>query len=228
MNPYLQVLLEDVQLPDHQLSYSDPRIYINTTHSRLQHSILERKCALHAKKHRDVLNKESTQQKRNFTKLLKLHDQVNCYFLELPCLYSEWSQTCQTTEEKERLFIETVKSFLHKSHQAQVFHEKLCDLQWRIVKGLDGNLVAHVVMYVTGNNMNYEPEFQTLWASACSEKDPSLNPQTYIHSAFCYTGGEVLNNQWKHIFDRSQLPLKLYYYQSRYVSYMWTRYTGNI
>ena len=228
MNPYLQVLFEDMILPDHHFQYSDPTAYITETHSRLQRSILSNKCALHAQKHRDVLNKEVTFQKSNFTKLLKLHEQVDCYFLELPSLYKDWSQTCQTTEEKERLFVEATKNFLHKSHQSQSFHEKLCNMQWRVVKGLNGNLVAQVVMYVTGNSINYESEFQTLWASACSEKDPSLNAQAYIQSMFCYTGGEQLNKQWKHIFDQYQLPLKLYYYQSRHVSYMWKEYTGNV
>lgn len=234
-NPYLQALLNESQNLSHsffwggQMPYLALNDYCIDSINRLTENIMIKECALKFSVWKSEINIQTTEKKRKFDGLLKKHKQLNCIFIELPCIADQIISGNRTLEQKEAFWIIVVKLFLKKCHSSEVLENQLCDVQWRFVKGLDGILTAHILIYVVGEKINDLSFLTTYWNEAIIEKGLNII-STYIpiQNIYCYQGNGLASKQWKNLIDCCQAPLEFYRYKANGLSYVWKAYTGNV
>lgn len=234
VNPYLRTSIEESLNPSNQafwgnhIAYS-PFEYINDTFDRLGKNIVKSKSALKLNTQQAELKAQTAEQKRKFDIILKKHKQMNCTFIELPCMTSQVTQLNRSIEETEAFLVTVVKAFLKKCHDTEVFENKLCDMEWRIVKDLNGVPTVQVLMYIIGEETNYSSLLHQCWLNTCIKK--GLNIFSYNHpfkNIHCYQGNGLASKQWKNLLDFYQAPLEFYRYKANGLSYIWKTYTGNM
>ena len=234
VNPYLRASIEESLNPTHQAFWGNhiaypPFEYINDTFDRLGKNIVKSKSALKLNTQQAELKAQNAEQKRKCDISIKEHKQMNCIFIEFPCMTNQIIQANRSIEETEALLPTVTKSFLKKCHGSEFFENKLCDMQWRFVKSLDGVPTAQILMYVIGDEKNYSSLLHQYWIDTCIEK--GLNIFYQIHSIkhiHSYQGNGIANKQWKNLLDFYQAPLEFYRYKANGLSYVWKTYTGNV
>lgn len=234
-NPYLQVLLDESHNHIHPAFWSSqmpnmtPKDYFIGVLNRIGEDIIKNKCALKCASWKKELAIQTNQQKTNVDKLLKKHKQMKCEYIELPFVPDRTLCINLTLEQKEASYPTVLKSFLKMCHGAEGLQGKLCDMQWRFVKGLDGVPTAHILMYVVGDDIDYAPLLNTNWNKVCIEKGLcTSSSQIQIRSIHCYQGNGLASKRWKNLIDSCQAPLEFYRYQANGLSHVWKTYTGNI
>lgn len=234
LNPYLQASIEESLNSTHQAFWGNhiaypPLEYINDTLDRLGKNIVKSKSALKLNTQQAELQAQNAEQKRKCDISIKKHKQMNCIFIEFPCMTNQIIQVTHSIEEKEAFLVTVTKSFLKKCHSSDVFKNKLCDMQWRFVKSLNGVPTAQILMYVIGDETNYSSLLHQYWIETCIEKGLNIFSQNHsikhIHS---YQGNGIANKQWKNLLDFYQAPLEFYRYKANGLSYIWKTYTGNV
>lgn len=234
VNPYLLASFEESLNPIHQAFWGNhitypPFEYINDTLDRLGKNIVKSKSALKLNTQQAELKAQNAEQKRKCDINIKEHKQMNCIFIEFPCMTNQIIQATRNIEEMEAFLVTVTKSFLKKCHGSEFFENKLCDMHWRFVKSLDGVPTAQILMYVIGDEKNYSSLLHQYWIDTCIEK--GLNIFYQIHSIkhiHSYQGNGIANKQWKNLLDFYQAPLEFYRYKANGLSYVWKTYTGNV
>lgn len=235
INPYLQVLFDESQNHIHPAFWSNqmpnltPRDYSIGVFNRIGEYMLKNKCALKYASWKKELAIQTNQQKTKFDRLLKKHKQMNCVYFELSFVPDPTLYVNHTPEQIEANNPTVLKSLLKLCHGAEEFHSKLCDSQWRFVKGLNGIPTAHVLMYVVGDEINLVPNLNSNWNKICIEKGLCCSSsQIQIRTIHCYQGNGHASKYWKNLIDSCQAPLEFYRYQAYGLSHVWKSYTGNV
>lgn len=235
INSHLQVLFNESQNYVHssfwngQMPYLSYLDYYSGSFHRISENFIKNKCALKNASVKKELAIQTNQQKTNVDKLLKKHKQMKCEYIELPFVPDRTLCVNLTQEQKEASYPNVLKSFLKICHGAEGLQGKLCDMQWRFVKGLDGVPTAHILMYVIGDDINYAPLFNTNWNRVCIEKGLCTNAsKIHIQSIHCYEGNGLSKKQWKNLIDSCQAPLEFYRYKANGLGHVWKSYTGNV
>lgn len=234
VNPYLRASFEESLNPIHQAFWGahipyTTLDYFTDTFNRIGENIVKKKCALMFNTQKTKLNQQNAEQKRKFDIGIKKHKQMNCIFIEFPCMTNQIIQVNRSIEETEAFLVTVTKSFLKKCHGSGVFENKLCDMQWRFVKSLDGVPTAQILMYVIGDETNYSSLLHQYWIDTCIEKGLNIFSQNYsIKHIHNYQGNGIASKQWKNLLDCYQAPLEFYRYKANGLSYIWKTYTGNV
>lgn len=233
LNPYLQLLTEEATNPIHShyfsgLSNFSEYEYIFALIERLTAAFTKSKCALASIKFNNELTLQTSDLKKAYDKLLKKHQQINCCFIEIPFL-ELWKPIAMSNEIAESQLIKTVKNFLKSCHSSHAFAKKLCDIQWRFIENLNGLITAQILVYVIGDENNYQTDFFECWRAVCTKSKLNIHHQNIVFSTYhSYQGNGVANKQWKNRLDSSQASLHLYHQKSKSLSYLWRSYTGNV
>lgn len=227
LNPYIEVFAEQVQkLPQIMHWWLYPESLIDRFQTALHH----KRAGLKARQFKEKINFQPSNQIKVFNRLMLKHELLNCYFLEIPLATNNGVIQYPPLLEVESLFPRLLKKFFLKLHRASEFEKKLCDIQWRIVKGIDGVLIAHIVIYVPGEadiGINY---FRQLWQETCLSEAPDIKNNTlYIHDPLSiYKEHVVAKKTWKDMIKSYHKSLEYYFYKNKKISFEWSAYTGNI
>lgn len=227
-NPHLKVFLQQAELASQiNVNFSSPQEFLAYKHNEFQGALLLDQAGLKAKKEKKVVNQQVTEQKKNVNKLMSLHGQANCIFLEIPCKFDYGVMPLKplTLEEQEKKFVEVARQFLGDLKHGWFFKQKICYLFWRTVKGFDGMGILQVMFYVVGEAANYHAEISEIWELTCLTKKFHLQKnQMRILSSHCYDGNGIVGNEWKQLIERYQIPLEFYRYESNGFDWKWQPY----
>lgn len=185
------------------------------------------KAKLQAKKYEAHVQKLRNEQKTVFRRVMQTQDQANCIFLELPLIAQTDPPHHQTQEEAENNSVKVLKKYFQWLHKAGQLTEKLYDIQWRIVKGLDQGLTAQAFVYIIGNEENYMPLLKEQWEWVCHDYQlQGIFPEPkHTH---CYDGQGLVQKAWLQLIERVHEPLGFYRYKGNGITYAWKAYTGNV
>ena len=109
------------------------------------------KAKFHGDKYEAQVQKLRNEQKTVFRRVMQTQDQANCIFLELPLIAQTDPPHYETQEDAEKISVKVLKQYFQWLHRAKQLTDKLYDIQWRIVKGLDQGLTAQAFVYIIGN-----------------------------------------------------------------------------
>ncbi|WP_151730885.1 hypothetical protein [Acinetobacter junii] len=185
------------------------------------------KAKLQADKYEAQVQKLRNAQKTVFRRVMQTQDQANCIFLELPLIAQTDPPHHQTQEEAEKNSVKVLKKYFQWLHKAGQLTEKLYDIQWRIVKGLDQGLTAQAFVYIIGNEENYMPLLKEQWEWVCHDYQlQGIFPEPkHTH---CYDGQGIVQKAWLQLIERVHEPLGFYRYKGNGITYAWKEYTGNV
>ena len=197
---------------------------------QIQTGLYAEKAGLKATAYKEKINTQLTIQNRYFDQILRKHKHINCFFLEIP--YSNTTNMVSNTamQQYESSFPPLLKKFFLALWQNRDFDKKLCDIQWRIVKGLDGTIIAQILIYFVSDISIEARELRRIWKVCCSELLPYIKDDTlYIHPpVMIYKEHALAKKQWKDLLKNYHKPLEYYHYKSSNITYEWKSYTGNI
>jgi hypothetical protein len=108
-------------------------------------------------------------QKAVFKRCLDKHKQLNCLFLELPCIFTNPLQF-----HDEVKLPKITRKWLERLHQSEPLAGKLYDVQWRIVKSLNSIYAIHAMIYVIGDETQYSDFILQEWKGTCLSEGMSL------------------------------------------------------
>lgn len=235
INSYIRVIFEELSHPMHEQfltgfhTYLDTEYYLNTI-DRIKSAVIQNKCALKSLKKIALIKDQVSKQKKNFSQLLIKHQELNCFLIELPFEQNSaalWGESLDSSEKNTILFL---KKYLKNIHVATIFDQKLCDIQWRIIKNFNGKLTGQILIYLVNINVDCQPAFQEIWTNTTKEGLASYSPISlfYITPLTCYMGNGVALKEWKEKLDLLQIPLEFYSYKANGISFEWKSYTGNL
>lgn len=228
-NPYLQVF-QKFSVENSRL-ISSPQVKDSNTWENLFYrqraELYSAKARLQAQKFQVKVQQLTNEQKTVFRRVMQTHEQANCIFLELSLLPQTDTPYLRTQEEAEKSAIKMMKEYFKWLHRANVLTEKLCDIQWRIVKGLDNKLLAQAFIYILGDESDYLPFLKEQWEMICLDyKLQGFFPEPkHTH---CYNGHGVVQKQWLHLIESVHQPMSFYRYKGNGITYIWKSYTGNV
>ncbi|WP_333661194.1 hypothetical protein [Acinetobacter sp.] len=233
-NPYLSVVINEsinYQHPWNRVGNHLPNYhyYFSAVHTRLVGELIKCKAGLNYQGWTNWLKESQREQHKIFDRLVKRHSQVNCMFMEVPYVKNTGLQLNATEETIERQFVRLIEHFCIVSRESRQFSSKLANIQWRIVKGLDQILSAHLLIYIIGEANDYLPLIRMIWENICSERcltiGPLVNCPLKLHT---YINNGVMNKKWLTAIKCYQSPLEFYRYKANGVNFEWKHFLGNV
>ncbi|WP_288400676.1 hypothetical protein [uncultured Acinetobacter sp.] len=234
LNHYIQVIFEEVSNPVHEQFLCGnhmvlgPEYFLNTV-TRIKFALTHNKCALRLVKRVPAIREQTNQQKKYFSQLLIKNQELACYQLELPLWSYPTLPSTEPVSSNEKNAIKALKAYLKNIHAAPVFHQKLCDIQWRVIKSIHGNLIGQILVYLIDTEEDYQPYLKNLWVDMA--KDELLNSSFYLEpsttSLNCYLGNGLAQKGWKKNLDLLHTHLEFYSYRANGICFEWKSYTGN-
>ncbi|EKU54233.1 MULTISPECIES: hypothetical protein [Acinetobacter] len=194
-------------------------------HDQFKHKFLKRRIALEYTKFIEPINESIKFQKALFKRCLDKHKQINCMIYDLPCMF-----TIPLQFDAEVKLPKLASKWLERLHQSEELAGKLYDVQWRIVKSLNGFYSVHAIIYVIGDECKYSDFILRVWRGACLHKGHELvqGSPYLVWEKHCYFADSDMRSYWSKQLEFLNGPLKLYRYMSQHISYLWQSYTGNI
>ena len=224
LNPYWKALIEIVgyfQYRDIQFVFANADII----HGQIKTKFLSQRTALEYATFIEPIAEQIKVQKAVFKRCLDKHKQINCLFLDLPCIFTKPLQL-----DDEVKLPKIARKWLERLHQSEELAEKLYDVQWRIVKSLNGVYAIHAMIYIIGDEAQYSDFILQKWRGACLSKGYELMqgvPYNVLEKN-CYISDSDMRNFWRLQIEFFNEPFKIYRYVSEHISYLWQTYTGNI
>lgn len=227
ISPYINVFVHQVSQITLNPNWNNQSIDVA---KQIQTALYAEKAGLKATAYKEKINKQLTIQNRYFDQVLRKHKHINCFFLEIPYSYITDMVSNTVMQQYESSFPPLLKKFFLALWQNPNFDKKLCDIQWRIIKGLDGVIIAQILIYLVSDTNIEASELRRIWKACCSELLPYIKDNTlYIHpSMVIYKEHALAKKQWKGLLKNYHKPLEYYHYKSSNVTYEWKPYTGNI
>ena len=222
LNPYWKALIEIVgyfQYRDIQFVFANADII----HGQIKTKFLSQRTALEYATFIEPIAEQIKVQKAVFKRCLDKHKQMNCLFLDLPCIFT------RPLDDEVKL-PKIARKWLERLHQSEELAEKLYDVQWRIVKSLNGVYAIHAMIYIIGDEAQYSDFILQKWRGACLSKGYELMqgvPYNVLEKN-CYISDSDMRNFWRLQIEFFNEPFKIYRYVSEHISYLWQTYTGNI
>ena len=224
LNPYWNALIEIIgyfQFKDmnYVLANAHP------IHGKIKTKLLKQCTAIKYLEFIEPIHSSVKHQKAVFKRCLDKHKQMNCLFFELQCNF-----THPLYQSDEVQLPKLVRKWLERLHQSEQLAGKLYDVQWRIVKSLNGFYSVHAIIYVIGEQAQYSNFIRQEWRGACLHKGYELKQeaQGLIEEKHCYFADSDMRSYWRKQLEFLNEPLKIYRYMSQHISYLWQSYTGNI
>lgn len=224
LNPYWNVLIELLGY----FQYQDVNYVVasaDAIHGQIKTKFLRQCIALKYLDFIEPVNANLKHQKTIFKRCLDKHKQMNCLFLDLPCVFN-----MPLHLDDEAQLSKIARKWLERLHQSEVLSGKLYDVQWRIVKSLNGFYAVHAIIYVIGEETQYSEFILQQWKGTClalgyecKKGSPYL-----IEEKHCYFADSDIRGYWCKQIELLNEPLKIYRYVSQHISYLWQTYTGNI
>ncbi|MBD1230490.1 hypothetical protein IDM33_10110 [Acinetobacter seifertii] len=234
LNHYIQVIFEEVSNPVHEQflcgnhMFLGPEYFLNTV-TRIKFALTYNKCALRLVKRVTPIREQTNRQKKYFCQLLNKNQELACYQLELPLWTYPTLLSTEPVSSNEKNAIKALKAYLKNIHAAPVFHQKLCDIQWRVIKSIHGNIIGQILVYLVETEEDYQPYLKTLWVDMV--KAELLNSSFYLEPSItslnCYMGNGLALKEWKKKLDLLHTHLEFYSYKANGICFEWKSYTGN-
>ncbi|PKF32174.1 hypothetical protein [Acinetobacter proteolyticus] len=234
LNPYLQVIFEEVSNPMHEQflcgnhMFLGMEYYLNTI-NRIKFALTYNKCALKHLKRLTPIREQTNQQKKYFSNLLTKNQELSCFQVDLPIWDYPTIINSASMISNEKNAIKILKSYLKNIHAAPIFDQKLCDIQWRVVKNIHGNMIGQILIYVVEVEEVYQPYLKKLWIDMV--KGEHLNSSFYLEPSItslnCYMGNGLALKEWKKKLDLLHTYLEFYSYKANGICFEWKSYTGN-
>ncbi|WP_324627393.1 hypothetical protein [Acinetobacter sp. MD2(2019)] len=224
LNPYWAVMLETVSF----YAYGDPQYLIQNAsliYDQLKRQFIMRRTALEHLNFIAPISNGVKQQKAMFKRYIDKYKQMNCIYFELPYLFN-----LQPTALSESVLPKIARKWLEKLNQAEGLKDKLSDVQWRIVKLLNGIYVVQAIFYIIGEEDEYFQSILSAWMSACicNGYEWMSNAQCAFIQKYCYFADQDMRSFWRSFLERHAEIYKIYRYEREHISYVWKSYTGNI
>lgn len=224
LNPYWSALIELLGY----FQYQDVNYVVasaDAIHGQIKTKFLRQCIALKYLDFIEPVNANLKHQKTVFKRCLDKHKQMNCLFLDLPCVFNMALHL-----DDEAQLSKIARKWLERLHQSEVLASKLYDVQWRIVKSLNGFYAVHAIIYVIGEETQYSEFILQQWKGTCLALgyDCRKGSQYLIEEKHCYFADSDMRGYWCKQIELLNEPLKIYRYVSQHISYLWQTYTGNI
>ena len=227
ISPYIKAFVQQVSQITLNPNWNNQPIDVV---KQIQTALYAEKAGLKATAYKEKINTQLTIQNRYFDQILRKHKHINCFFLEIPYSNTTYMVSNTAMQQYESSFPPLLKKFFLALWQNRDFDKKLCDIQWRIVKGLDGTIIAQILIYFVSDISIEARELRRIWKVCCSELLPYIKDDTlYIHPPMMiYKEHALAKKQWKDLLKNYHKPLEYYHYKSSNITYEWKSYTGNI
>lgn len=227
INPYINVFMHQASQITLNSNWQNQPIDVV---KHIQTALYAEKAGLKAVIYKEKVNTQLTTQNRYFDQILRKHKHINCFLLDIPYSYTTDVISNTTMEQYESSFPPLLKKFFLALWQNPNFDQKLCDIQWRIVKGFDGKIIAQILIYIVGDGNIETSELRAIWKECCSELLPYIQDNTlYVHPPMTiYKEHALAKKQWKGLLKSYHKLLEYYHYKSSNITYEWKPYTGNI
>ena len=224
LNPYWKALMELVGY----FQYRDIQYVLanaDVIHGQIKTKFLRQCIAIKYLDFIKPVNANVKHQKAVFKRCLDKHKQMNCFFLDLPCIF-----TTPLHLDDEAKLPKISRKWLERLHQSEELAEKLHDVQWRIVKSLNGFYSVQAMIYIIGDEAQYSDFILQEWKGTCLAKGyECMKGSPYqVWEKHCYFADSDMRGFWYKQIELFNEPLKIYRYQSQDISYLWQTYTGNI
>lgn len=224
LNPYWSGLIEIIgyfqfQDMNYVLANAHP------IHGKIKTKLLKQRTAIKYSEFIEPVIASVKHQKTVFKRCLDKHKQMNCLFFELQCIFTK-----ALYQSDEVQLPKLVRKWLERLHRSELLVDKLYDVQWRIVKSLNGFYSVHAIIYVIGDECKYSDFILREWQGTCLYKGYELKQeaQFLIEEKHCYFADNDMRSYWRKQIEFLNEPLKIYRYMSQHISYLWQSYTGNI
>lgn len=224
LNPYWNALIEIIgyfqfQDMNYVLANAHP------IHGKIKTKLLKQRTAIKYSEFIEPVIASVKHQKTVFKRCLDKHKQMNCLFFELQCIFTK-----ALYQSDEVQLPKLVRKWLERLHRSELLVDKLYDVQWRIVKSLNGFYSVHAIIYVIGDECKYSDFILREWQGTCLYKGYELKQeaQGLIEEKHCYFADSDMRSYWRKQLEFLNEPLKIYRYMSQHISYLWQSYTGNI
>lgn len=235
-NPYIQVIFEELPNPMHQqllnrnYSFLSKEYFVNTVH-RFKFALTQKKCALKLSKRKTLIKEQANSQKKYCSRLLSKQQELNCFLVELPLFLDSGLLNQESAISYEKDTVKIMKEYFQNIHAAQVFDQKLCDIQWRIVKSIHGSLIGQALIYMLGAEaeVECEPELKKLWINTTQNRIANYSSigEPSIASSTIYMGNGIALKAWKKKLDLLHAHLEFFSYKANGICFKWKSYTGN-
>lgn len=224
LNPYWNAMLDSAGF-SHYSNLSFSLANADAIHEQFKFKFVKRRIALENSTFIAPITEQINIQKAVFKRCLDKHKQLNCLFLELPCIFTNPLQF-----HDEVKLPKITRKWLERLHQSERLAGKLYDVQWRIVKSLNGIYAVHAIIYVIGEETQYSEFILQQWKGTCLALgyDCKKGSQYLIEEKHCYFADSDMRGYWCKQIELLNEPLKIYRYVSQHISYLWQTYTGNI
>lgn len=224
LNPYWNVLIELLGY----FQYQDVNYVVasaDAIHGQIKTKFRRQCIALKYLDFIEPVNANLKHQKTVFKRCLDKHKQMNCLFLDLPFVFN-----MPLHLDNETRLLKIARNWLERLHKSEELTSKLYDVQWRIVKSLNGFYAIHAMVYVIGDEAQYSEFILQEWRGACCAHGYELI-QGYpyqVQEKHCYFADSDMRSFWRLQIELFNEPLKIYRYESKNISYLWQTYPGNI
>jgi hypothetical protein len=224
LNPYWVAMLDTAGF-SHYGNINYLIANAKSIHDQFKHKFLKRRIALEHLTFVEPVNESIKQQKALFTRCLDKHKQMNCLFFEIPCIFTSPLQF-----HDEAILPKLTRKWLERLHRSEVLSDKLYDVQWRIVKSLNGFYAVHALIYVIDEESQYSDFISQEWEGTCCAQGYEFmqGTQYLVYNKYCYFADSDMRSFWRKQIEIFNEPFKLYRYESENFSYQWQSYTGNI
>lgn len=206
LNPYWNALIEIIGYFQFQdMSYVLANAH--PIHGKIKTKLLKQRTAIKYSEFIEPINASVKHQKAVFKRCLDKHKQMNCLFFELQCIF-----THPLYQSDEVQLPKLVRKWLERLHQSEQLAGKLYDVQWRIVKSLNGFYSVHAIIYVIGDEFQYSGFILREWRGACLHKGHELvqGSPYLVWEKHCYFADSDMRSYWSKQLEFLNGPLKLY------------------
>ena len=224
LNPYWNAMLDSAGFSHYgNLNYSFANA--ENIHEKFKLKFVKRRIALENSTFIAPITEQIKTQKAAFKRCLDKYKQMNCLFLELPCIFINPLQF-----HDEVKLPKIVRKWLERLHKSTELTSKLYDVQWRIIKSLNGIYAIHAMIYVIGDEAQYSDFILQEWKGTClAERYEPIQWSSYqVQQQHCYFADSDMRSFWRLQIELCNELLKIYRYASEHISYLWQTYTGNI
>lgn len=222
LNPYWVQALELIGFH----GYADPQYVLQNAleiHENLKLRLVKDRSGAKHENFYKPIEASVKDQKEVFRRCLKKYRQMNCLFLDLPCIF-----TTPLYLDNETKLPKIARKWLERLHQSEILAEKLYDVQWRIVKSLNGIYSVHALIYIIGDEAKYSDFVVGEWKGVCLANGYTNEVQHQPLEVHCYFAHNDMRSFWFKQLELLDEPLKIYRFESKAISYRWQTYTGNI
>lgn len=224
LNPYWNAMMDSAGF-SHYGNLNHSFANAEAIYEQFRFKFVKRRIALENSTFIEPITEQTKTQKAVFKRCLDKHKQMNCLFLELPCIFTNPLQF-----HDEVKLPKITRKWMERLHKSEELAGKLYDVQWRIVKSLNGFYVVHAMIYIIGDETQYSDFILQEWKGTCLAKGyECMKGSPYqVFEKHCYFADSDMRGFWYKQIELFNEPLKIYRYQSQNISYLWQSYTGNI